>query len=233
MILSLLILLPIVFIAVCLYSFVVPPRDFPRNIPVIPFYVTFISLFKKIDQEHIYHTYLQEPLNKHGAVIIYFGSRWNVLLQRPEYLSEVFKDINVFEKSGNQKKVPHSVLAAYTGDNIISAHGETWKSYRKIMQPGLQKNFDPVSMKTNSILFVNLIKEQTAISSNKSIPVQQLIQRFTLANVSEELLGTDFEVSTIHINLHLTNLNRLLKDLMLPCIFNSLRSKERFSSLFL
>lgn len=178
-------------------SLIRPPRNFPKNIPVIPFYVSFITLFKKVDQEYIYHTYLKEPLNKYGAVAIYFGSRWNILLQRPEYLSELFKEISIYEKSGNQKKVPYSVLAAYTGDNIISAHGETWKSYRKVMQPGLQKQFDDEVLVRNAKIFVSLIKEQAEANfrNNSCIPVQQLIQRFTLANVSEELFGTNLEVS--------------------------------------
>lgn len=184
-----------VVVALAINSLVHPPKNFPRNIPVIPFYVSFITLFKKVDQEWIYHNYLQEPLNKHGAVIIYFGSRWNILLQRPEYLSEMFKDISIYEKSGNQKKVPYSVLADYTGDNIISAHGETWKKYRKIMQPGLQKNFNTEPITQNAKRFVSLIKVAASKGSDKIIPVQQLIQRFTLANVSEELFGIDLEVS--------------------------------------
>lgn len=106
----------------------------------------------------------------------------------------MFKDINIYEKSGNQKKVPYSVMADYTGDNIISAHGETWKAYRKILQPGLQKPFDNEPLEENAKLFVNLIKERISSSGSKAVPVQQLIQRFTLANVSEELLGTDLEV---------------------------------------
>lgn len=106
----------------------------------------------------------------------------------------MFKETNVYEKSGNQKKVPYSVLAEYTGDNIISAHGETWKAYRKILQPGLQKPFEKEPLEKNAKLFVNLIKDRISLGGNKAVPVQQLIQRFTLANVSEELLGTDLEV---------------------------------------
>lgn len=178
---------------------VLPPSNFPRNIPVIPFYVTFITQFKKVDQLYIYHTYLQEPLNKHGACAIYFGSHWNILLQRPEYLQEIFKDTKIYEKSGNQKKVPYGVIADYTGDNIISAHGETWRKYRKIMQPGLQKNFDADILDRNSRMFVDLIKKEISKESSHAVPVQQLIQRFTLANVSEELLGFDLEVTIVHI----------------------------------
>lgn len=182
-----------------LRALILPPKNFPRNIPVIPFYVTFITLFKKVDQIYIYKTYLQKPLNKHGACAIYFGSRWNILVQRPEYLQELFKDIKVYQKSGNQKKVPYSILADYTGDNIISAHGETWRKYRKIMQPGLQKNFDSHVLNQNASSFVNLIKEQASENNEHVVTVQQSIQRYTLANVSEELLGVDLEVSCIYV----------------------------------
>lgn len=180
--------------ALFVHSLARPPRNFPTNIPVIPFYVAFITLFKKVDQEWIYHRYLQQPLDEHGAVIIYFASRWNILLQRPEYLAEMFKDISLYEKSGNQKKIPYSILADYTGDNIISAHGDTWRTYRRVMQPGLQKTIDAEPLERNARLFVNLIQDQVGSSPHgKSMPVQQLIQRFTLANVSDELLGIDLE----------------------------------------
>lgn len=182
-----------------LRALILPPKNFPRNIPVIPFYVTFITLFKNVDQIYIYKTYLQKPLNEHGACAIYFGSRWNILIQRPEYLQELFKDVKVYEKSGNQKKVPYSILADYTGDNIISAHGENWRKYRKIMQPGLQKNFDSHVLNQNASSFVNLIRDQASQNNKRIVTVQQLIQRYTLANVSDELLGINLEVSCIYV----------------------------------
>lgn len=183
------------FAVYTVYSIVTPPRSFPKNLPVIPFYVSFLTMVCKKSQVDLYNEYLREPLETHGAAIYYFASRWNILLQRPEYLSEMFRNVQVYEKSGNQKKVPYSVLADYTGDNIISSHGENWKLYRKILQPGLQKNFDEEAIKKNSQTLIDLIQTEQKNIGSKGIPVQQLLQRYTLANVAEALLNTDFEVS--------------------------------------
>lgn len=174
-------------------SVLLPPRDFP-NIPVIPFYVSFLTLFnKKLSQEDIYNIYIREKLERNGAVALYFASRWNIILQHPDYLREMFRNIQVFEKSGNQKKVPYSVLADYTGDNIISSHGDLWKLYRKVLQPGLQKTFNQDVLVKNSRKIIELMLEDQR--KDNSILVQQLLQRFTLANVGDLLLDSDFEVS--------------------------------------
>lgn len=185
----------IIPIGILIRSVVYPPRNFPRDIPIIPFYVTFLTLFKKISQDEIYNIYIRQKLERHGAVALYFASRWNIIVQRPEYLQEIFKDLTTYEKSGNQKKVPYSVLADYTGDNIISAHGETWRKYRKVLQPGLQKNFEEKPLLENSRKLIQLFLGEQEKCSNSGIMVQQLLQRFTLANVAVCLLNTDFEVS--------------------------------------
>lgn len=176
-------------------SIVLPPRNFPKDIPVIPFYVSFLTLFdKKLSQEDIFNKHIRKKLESHGAVALYFASRWNIILQNPQYLREMFRNNQVFEKSGNQKKVPYSVMADYTGDNIISSHGELWKLYRKVLQPGLQKSFDQTVLTDNARKFVDLVVKEQINNANKGVSVQQLLQRFTLANVAALLLDSDFEV---------------------------------------
>lgn len=192
-IVSYLIIGVVIFVCSLIRRIVLPPHNFPK-IPVIPFYVTFLPLFYKISQEDIYNVYMREKLEKHGAAALYFASRWNIILQRPEYLREMFRDLDTFEKSGNQKKIPYSVLADYTGDNIISAHGEVWRKYRKVLQPGLQKNFDSETLRRNSLRFIELMKEEQGKNPTGGFMIQQLLQRLTLANVANCLLNTDFEV---------------------------------------
>lgn len=188
----------IVIVGYFIRTIVYPPSNFPKNVPVIPFYVSFLTLFYKISQEDIYNIYIRKKIEEHGIVALYFASRWNLILQKPEYLQEMFRDLNTFEKSGNQKKVPYSVLAAYTGDNIISAHGENWKKYRKVLQPGLQKNFDEEPLRKNSQQLISLIEKDQEKTSG-GVLIQHFLQRYTLANVAVCLLNTDFEVC--HCNL--------------------------------
>lgn len=169
---------------------VIPPLNYPRTIPTIPFYVIFLPSIFNIDQVQLFDMYLRKPLEKYGAVKLFFGSRWNILVSNPEYLAQIFKDEDTFAKSGNQKKIPYSVIAAYTGDNVISAHGSTWKTYRSTISLGLQ-NFNNKPFYNNVKLFGDLIDKKLE-NKKKSILMNPLFQRLALDNISQTVLGFDF-----------------------------------------
>lgn len=166
-----------------------PPSDFPANIPTIPFYVTFVGPVLGWDQEKVYNHFYREKLETHGAVKVYFASTWNVLVTKPEYLAQILRSNDIFEKSGNQEKIPHSVLSEYTGDNVISAGNRNWKLYRKII--------------TDSILFPDLAPLQQNIQSfidqlriaKRPLNVAQSVQQLTLANIGDCVLGVDLHTS--------------------------------------
>jgi cytochrome P450 len=173
---------------------VLPPSHFPKNIPTIPFYYTLIPLFKDVDQEHLWHKYLQKPLTEYGAVKIYFGGAWNVLVTRPEYINQVLKNDEVFQKAGNHVKNPHSILALYTGENIISSVNDMWRGFASIVKPGLQADVDTSIIVKNAEKLIDiLLKEQ---DSKGTVAMSKPLQDYTLANVSEALLGSSFGVRT-------------------------------------
>ncbi|KAB8269543.1 cytochrome P450 [Aspergillus minisclerotigenes] len=195
----------ILFLIICILSRIVPPR-YPRNIPAVPFWVTLLSLVRDIDQEDIYRRHIQKPLQLHGAVKIFFAGQWNLLIQRSCYLNEIFRNEDVYQKSGNQKKIPHSVLAEFLGrlpisppvallltlgpkgDNVISSRGTTWRLYRDIITPGLQGHFDAGIIAANAEeLCSSLLAFQNTVG-NSVVPVQDILQQFTIANVSQVLL---------------------------------------------
>ncbi|KAF2008482.1 Dit2 protein [Aaosphaeria arxii CBS 175.79] len=191
-----------------------PPRHFPKNIPTIPFYYALLPLFRDTDQAESYRQYLKEPLEKYGAVKIFFGGRWNILVRKPSYIAQVFKYEDTFAKSGNQVKIPYSLLAEYTGENIISGHGENWKLYTSIIKPALQAEQDPALVWRNS----KLLKEMF-ISGSKSttddVPIYGPLHRYALANLSEVLYGSDFEtLRRTDAPLH------MLQTMIKPNIFN-------------
>lgn len=168
-----------------------PPRGFPKNIPTIPFYYALLPLFRDCDQAELYRQYLKEPLEKYGAVKIFFGGRWNILVRKPSYIAEVFKHEDIYAKSGNQKKIPHGVLAGYTGDNIISAHGENWKLYTSIIKPALQRDQDPTMFWRNSKQLKSMLIQDSKTTTTGT-SVYGLLQRYALANLSDVLYGTSF-----------------------------------------
>lgn len=144
-----------------------------------------------MDQREIYEKCLRDKLEKYGAVKIYFANRWNILVSKPELLQQMFRDENTFAKSGNHKKIPNAVLSQYTGDNVISAHGEHWKLYRKLIQKSIQF---PISshVYTNTEKFIQLIKKDSA--PENGLPVADYLQRLSLANITQSMLGCDFGV---------------------------------------
>lgn len=176
------------------YVHLVPPKE-PRGIPVIPFWVALIPLFKDVDQQDMFDKYIDKPLRTHGAVKMFFASKWNVLVHQPAYLNQVFKHENQYQKTGNHKKIPGSVLASFLGDNIISSHGETWRKYRQVIQPGLQRRFELDALFANARRLRDLFLESQAQRPQGGIPIQDSIQRCTIANFAQVNFGVDFGVS--------------------------------------
>ncbi|KAH9909601.1 Dit2 protein [Xylariomycetidae sp. FL2044] len=198
----------LIFLYEAITRIVFPPGKFPKNIPTIPFYYTLIPLFKEVDQEELYRKYLQRPLTEHGAVKIFFGGHWNVLITRPAYMAEVLKRDEIYPKAGNHVKIPHSVLAQYTGENIISAAGDTWRRFASVMKPGLQADVDgTVIIRNIDRLIHNILKDQDSIGK---VEIQDHIQAFALRNVIESLLGVDIKTLDEH-DAHLTRLLREIK----------------------
>lgn len=137
-----------------------------------------MPLVKDVDQRDVFTKYIEKPLRKHGAASIFFASQWNVLIHKPAYLAEVFRREDIYQKSGNYRKIPHSVLAALLGDNIISSRGETWKTYKRVIKPGLQTspNLD--------VLLRNARQLSTILVESQTLPtegIQGSIQRHTIA----------------------------------------------------
>ena len=183
----------VIIIATVYNTFLIPPRDFPKEIPTVPFYVTLLPFFRDVDQAELYREYMEEGMNKYGAVKMFFGARWNILVGGAPLLQEMFRNEDVYQKSGNDQKIPYSVLAEYTGNNIISARGDTWKKFTHIMKPGLQRTFELEPLIKNTRTLVQLLRDdQSRKGTSGGIIVGPLLQRYSLANLSKSLLATDF-----------------------------------------
>lgn len=190
------------------------------GIPTIPFWVALLPLVKDVDQQHIFNRYIKEPLIRHGAVKVFFAARWNVLVHRPSYVAEIFKQEDLFQKSGNQKKIPHSVLAALLGDNIISSHGETWRRYRRVIKPGLQANPDLDILLGNAHSLRNILIESQAQCRNGGIGIQSSIQRYTIANFAQTNFKVDFgTMKSSNAYLHQIQY-KIKKDIFKPIFLN-------------
>ncbi|QWU90151.1 hypothetical protein CA3LBN_004509 [Candidozyma haemuli] len=167
---------------------VLPPSNFPKNIPTIPFYAILVAKYKGWDQERLFNEYYRDLVEKHGAVKMYHGSMWNILVTKPEYLSQILKSDQIYEKCGNQIKIPWSIFSQYTGDNVISASMNNWKLYRRVISNSiLFPDLEPLAKNTQK-LCENLKK-----FTKNFTPVGDILQRYTLANVGECIVGLDFK----------------------------------------
>lgn len=180
------------------YVLLLPPK-YPVNIPAVPCWVALMPFFQDVDQSDIFRAYIEQPLRTHGAVKLFFGAQWNILVHKPSYLAEMFKDEDSYQKSGNQKKIPHSVLAEFLGDNIISSYGSTWRSYQSVVKPGLQRSFEVDKIAGNAARLCALFMDAQLRAGAGGVAVQDLLQRYSVANCSEVLLQTDLGVSETNL----------------------------------
>ncbi|KAJ5224980.1 Cytochrome monooxygenase xanG, partial [Penicillium chermesinum] len=178
-----------------LYWYIRLPSDMPRNIPKVPIYISLIGLWSDMGQDAIFDRWLRGPLEKHGAVTIWFAGRWNVLATRPDLLVDMFRHEDVYAKAGSQKKIPWSVIAACVGDNIINAHGYNWRLFTSIMKPGLQRRIpDSGPLLQKSRLFVDLLlKDQNRLGNSNGVSVNPVIQRWALSCMGLHFMGVDLQ----------------------------------------
>ncbi|USP79960.1 uncharacterized protein yc1106_07234 [Curvularia clavata] len=195
-----------------------PPKHFPKNIPTIPFYYGLLPLFKDVDQAELYRRYLKEPLAQYGAVKLFFGGQWNILVTKPAYIAEIFKQEDTYAKSGNQVKIPHSVIAEYTGENIISAHGEKWRLYQRVIKPALQADQDSEKIWKNSRILSDMFLSDSKNTGGNGVPVYSLLHRYALANLSEVLYGSSFDTLQ-HASAPLHTLQTKIKPIIFHPIF--------------
>lgn len=174
-----------------------PPRNFAPGLPVVPLWVAFLPLLRSWlglplpGQDETYARYIEPRMRKHGAVVLYFGSRWNVLIACPEGMKQLFsQERTTYQKQGNHKKLPNAVISALTGGNIISETGELWRKYAQIIRPALKDDVDATKL---DIAAGRLVKE---LEGHKD-SVTGLVQRYSMEAVSLCVLGRDLKVCSM------------------------------------
>lgn len=191
-----LLLPPLLFLTWYLYI----PRDLP-NLPKIPIYVSILGLWSSMGQDEIYERWFRAPLEKHGAVLVWFAGRWSVLVSRPDWLTDMFRNEQIYAKAGSQIKIPHAVIATLVGDNIINAHGESWKLYTSIMKAGLQKKvFDTTSLLKQSRKLVDLLVDlQKETGADRGILIMADVQKWAVDVMGENFLDLDLKVLSTNL----------------------------------
>lgn len=180
------------------WSYFRVPSNYPRNIPTVPVYVSLLGLWSSMGQDEIYERWLRGPLEKHGAVKIWFAGRWSILVTKPTLLTDMFRHEDVYAKAGSQVKIPWSVIASLVGDNIINTH-DNWKHFTGIMKPGMQKReWDSKLLLLDSRRLVDLFVESQARVGEKGVVVNPLIQRWAVQSMGRSFMDFDFKVCSVY-----------------------------------
>lgn len=138
-------------------------------------------------------------MEKYGAVKIYFASRWNILVSRPEYVSEIIRQNEVFEKSGNQEKIPYAIISEYLGDNLISAGNKNWAKYRSVLEDSIKfPDLEPMDANVDSL--VNQIRLNP--DAEKGLRVNDMFQKFALACIGDCVIGCNLKETADGVSIH-------------------------------
>ncbi|KAJ5128259.1 Cytochrome monooxygenase xanG [Penicillium atrosanguineum] len=215
-----------------LYWYIRIPSDMPKNIPTIPIYISLLGLWSDMGQDDIFDRWLRIPLEKHGAVRIWFAGRWNILATRPQFLVDMFRHEDVYAKAGSQKKIPWSVIAALVGDNIINAHGQNWKLYTSIMKSGLQRRItDSGPLLEKSRLFVDILLEEQEKPGEKGVVVNPIIQRWALSCMGISFMNVDLEALE-RPGQRLEELQTIIKKTLFKPLFFNFPDLDKYPTIF-
>lgn len=177
-----------------IYCFLLPPK-YPATIPAVPFWVSLLPLVKKTDQKSNFKKYVEEKLVSHGAVKLFFGGQWNIVVQRPAYVAALFKDENLYEKHGNYRRIPHTIAADFFGEQVISSHGRAWRLYRSLVTKGLQNISDHKAMLVNAQRLRKSLTNAQLCHPGAGVTIKEFLQEYFISNTEQALLGSSSEVS--------------------------------------
>lgn len=185
------------------------PRTLP-SLPRIPIYVSILGLWSSMGQDEIYERWFRTPLETHGAVLVWFAGRWSVLVSKPDWLTDMFRNEDIYAKAGSQVKIPHAVIATLVGDNIINAHGENWRLYTSIMKPGLQKKvFETTSLLEQSRKLVDILIHLQQVHTKNGILVNAEIQKWAVDVMGENFLDLHLKVYIYSFNVNIVDITDL------------------------
>ncbi|WOO76377.1 Cytochrome P450-DIT2 [Vanrija pseudolonga] len=171
-----------------------PPRTFAPGLPVIPIWVAFLPLIRSwlglplLGQDETYARYIAPAMSKHGAVVIFFGSQWNVLVGCPQGMIQLFgRERSVFHKSGNHRKLPRAVISALTGGNIISETGEKWRTFAHVIRPALKDRINTGGLDVACARLVQRLRRDGEVVAVTSIVQQYAMEAVTLCVFGKDL----------------------------------------------
>ncbi|PWY91652.1 cytochrome P450 [Aspergillus sclerotioniger CBS 115572] len=144
-----------------------------------------------------------------GATLLWWYFHY-ILVTHPDFLTDLFRNDEVYPKLGINIRAPGGVLGTFSGDNIINSGHANWATYTSIMKPGIVQQFDlgPIQQKANR-LADRLIQAQKESGHNKGILVMPWLARLTQDVMSLCLFGYDLQIAQDRLRSEVLDATRL------------------------
>jgi unspecific monooxygenase len=122
-----------------------------------------------------------------------------VLVTKPELVTQIFRNDNIFVKGGNIKKIPHSAFARIFGVNIIYSNGHLYKSFMEIIKPGIQRKFDLSPAQTHSAWLAQQLLQQQAQRPDTGVEIEHDILKWAISIFVEYFLDLNPDSVRDHV----------------------------------
>ncbi|OAA69277.1 P450 family sporulation-specific N-formyltyrosine oxidase Dit2 [Akanthomyces lecanii RCEF 1005] len=171
------------------------PRNFPRNIPRVPLWLHFYTVLRGASKSDLYNKLVREPIEKHGAVAFWNEGAWTILVSKPEYLAQIFKNSDrTLKKKGLAERIPWGSGAKLFGINIIDSDDEQYATFRKLLKDGfcLPASLDSFRDKAKA-LAEGLLHDQREPQNQKSgVLIGPPVWRWALSVWGDYFLDAQF-----------------------------------------
>ncbi|KAM3458915.1 hypothetical protein MY3296_000062 [Beauveria thailandica] len=172
------------------------PRNFPRNIPRVPLWKHFYIVLRGASKSDVYNRLVRGLIEKHGVVAFWNEGAWTILVTKPEYLVQIFKNSDrKLNKMGLAERIPWGSGAKLFGINIIDSDGEQYVTFRKLLKEGfcLPAPLDSFRQKGRD-LAEKLLKSQTSTQGhNCGVLIGPPVWRWALSVWGEYFLDAQFD----------------------------------------
>ncbi|CBF87190.1 hypothetical protein AN2607.2 [Aspergillus nidulans FGSC A4] len=155
------------------------PSTIPSNIPRIPIWVNFYAWYHDLSVIELYDAFYRKIMEEHGAVVVWFTGAWCILVTKPEYLVEIFRNEDTYPKVGVNVRGKGSLMGIFAGENIINSSKPTWATLTKVMKPGFLKSFDAQAIHAKAKKVPErLLQAQSEVGKGKGVPATQWMEKY-------------------------------------------------------
>ncbi|ATY62011.1 P450 family sporulation-specific N-formyltyrosine oxidase Dit2 [Cordyceps militaris] len=169
------------------------PRNFPRNIPRVPLWLHFWTVLRGASKSDVYNKLVRGLIEEHGAVAFWNEGAWTILVTKPEYLVQIFKNSDKkLNKMGLAERIPWGSGAKLFGINIIDSDGELYATFRKLLKEGFCLPAPLGSFREKARLLADqLLRAQD--SEPSGVLVGPFVWRWALSVWGEYFLDAQFD----------------------------------------